>query len=131
MRNFEEKAVMEAPLKKPLAQKAARRVNFEAVSAEITKYDPIVRELRSAEQVIFPRNEDGDGGRSLRLTVAGQFGSSSAEVQDDHQKPLKKAKKLSSLEREITEQLVLNEENVELDARVGLFVSFSKIMSNS
>ncbi|KAH9389366.1 U3 small nucleolar RNA-associated protein 14 A [Tyrophagus putrescentiae] len=116
MRNFEEKAVMDAPLKKPLAQKAARRVNFEAVSAEITKYDPIVRELRSAEQVIFPRNEDGDGGR-LRLTVAGQFGSSSAaEVQDEHQKP-NKAKKLSSLEREINEQLVLNEENVELDAR--------------
>ena len=117
---------MEAPLKKPLAQKAARRVNFEAVSAEITKYDPIVRELRSAEQVIFPRNEDGDGGRSLRLTVAGQFGSSSAaEVQDEHQKP-NKAKKLSSLEREITEQLVLNEENVELDARVSHFKAFFK-----
>ena len=130
MRNFEEKAVMEAPLKKPLAQKAARRVNFEAVTQEITKYDPIVRELRSAEQVIFPRNEDGDGGR-LRLTVAGQFGSSSAEVQEDHfQKPTKGAKKLSSLEREITEQLVLNEENVELDARVSYCKNFSAL-SNS
>lgn len=106
---------MAAPLKKPLAQKAARRVNFEAVSAEIAKYDPLVKELRSAEQVIFPR--DDEGSRSLRMTVAGQFGGSLAASKTETDVP-KKAKKVSSLEAEITEQLVLNEENVELDSRV-------------
>lgn len=113
---------MAAPLKKPLAQKAARRVNFEAVSTEIAKYDPLVKELRSAEQVVFPRNDEAL--RSLRMTVAGQFGGSLAAGRTEVDLQEKMKKKVSSLEAEITEQLVLNEENVELDSRVSLFTFF-------
>lgn len=112
MRNFEDKKILEAPLKKPLAQKAARRANFEEVKEEISKYDPIVKEIRTADQMVFPRNDS-----KVKFNIAAQFETSKARTEEPKRDGVAK-KKVSSLEKEITEQLMFSEENVEFDNRV-------------
>ena len=110
MRNFEDKEVLEAPLRKPLTKKAVRRVNYAEVKEEVSKYDPIVKEIRKADQLVFPRNET-----TVRFNVAAQLVTTGAKTESGA--PLKK-KPLAGLEKEITEQLMFSEENVEYDNKV-------------
>lgn len=53
LRNFHLKKVIDRPLKKPVAERAARQVNFKLVSEEISKYDTVVKENRNADQLVF------------------------------------------------------------------------------
>lgn len=46
------------PLPKPIHVRAVRRVNFQEMSKHIEKYDSVVKNIRRANQLTFPADDD-------------------------------------------------------------------------
>lgn len=99
LKKHQHKDIIATPLIKPKATKAARQVNFKEVSEEISKYDPIVKQIRNAEQLVFPMEQE-------KLTFS---------VKDQVQV---KPKAVSSIEKEVLEEISKCEGNIETDAKV-------------
>lgn len=126
LRNYEDKPILEAPLQKKFAQKAARQVNYKETREVVTKYDPIVKENRQADQLVFPRDQE-----KVSFKIADQFATSTASSSTTVNGALApETKNLKGLEKEISEQLMLSEENVEFDSRVCFFSGFDIFCSN-
>lgn len=100
VKNFEKKEVIARPLNEPLAKKAARRVNFKDVSEDVTKYDPIVKEMKKADQLIFPLNDD-----KIKFDLVSQLDS-------------KKKKTLKPIEEEINKTIAANQNLIETEQAV-------------
>lgn len=102
VKNFEKKEVIARPLNEPLAKKAARRVNFKDVSEDVTKYDPIVKEMKKADQLVFPLDDD-----KIKFDLVTQLDS-------------KKKKTLKPIEEEINKVIAANQNLIETEQAVSV-----------
>ncbi|XP_075042338.1 U3 small nucleolar RNA-associated protein 14 homolog A [Mixophyes fleayi] len=58
LNKLNEKKSVELPLSKEESQKIQRIVSYQSTSAEVAKWDHIVRQNRAAEQLVFPLNQE-------------------------------------------------------------------------
>lgn len=99
LKSFHLKKVIARPLKKQIAERAARKVNFKQVSEEISKYDPVVKEVRHADQLVFEKER-------IPLLPSAQLEVKPAEV------------KKGTLEAEIVELISESQGDIESDTKV-------------
>ena len=104
LRGFEKKKILFKPLKKTQVDKAARQVNFNEISKEIGKYDPIVKENRRADQLVFPSDQ-----QKLVFNVSSQL-----EISDSTEMSASRPK--TNIEKDVS-RLINGNDNIEYDSR--------------
>ncbi|KAH9527329.1 U3 small nucleolar RNA-associated protein 14 A [Dermatophagoides farinae] len=57
LRNLRNKKLLNQSLKKPIADRIVREINFKELCNSIEKYDEIVNQMRHADQLIFPADD--------------------------------------------------------------------------
>lgn len=108
LRNFRKKKSLLQSVHKPIADRILRQINFKDLQESITKYDEIVKQIRNADQLVFPAED-----RRLAINTSAQRKLLQPENSLESDVDDKTKSTMSSVEKEIVENLVDNDDTTQ------------------
>ncbi|KAH7645051.1 u3 small nucleolar rna-associated protein 14-like protein [Dermatophagoides farinae] len=108
LRNFRKKKSLLQSVHKPIADRILRQINFKDLQESITKYDEIVKQIRNADQLVFPAED-----RRLAINTSAQRKLLQPENSLESDVGDKTKSTMSSVEKEIVENLVDNDDTTQ------------------